>query len=56
MYDAIELRPLMTDRLKSIKVDNQKGGYINIREDGWVVQFLKKQQKKLYISPDGMVL
>ena len=37
MYDAIELRPLQTERLKPIKVDNQKGGYIKIREDGWVV-------------------
>ena len=43
MYDVIELRPLQTERLKPIKVDNKKGGYIKIREDGWVVQYLKKQ-------------
>jgi Polo-like Kinase 4 Polo Box 1 len=37
-YDAIELRPINTERLKPIKIENkERGGYIKIREDGWVV-------------------
>ena len=54
--DAIVLTPLSTARLKPIKVDTKGGGYIKIREDGWVVQYLHKQQKKLYISADGQSL
>ena len=54
--DSIQLKLLNTQRLKPIKVDNEKGGFIKIKQDGWVLQFLSKQQKKLYISPDGSVL
>lgn len=40
--DSLELRLINTERLKPIKVENGKGGYIKIKEDGWVVQYLHK--------------
>lgn len=54
-YESIELKPLNTQRLKPLKVDNEKG-FAKIRSDGWLVLFLSRQNKKLYISPDGLTL
>ncbi len=52
-FNAIELRPINTERLKPVKLDTESG-YIKLKEDGWVVLFLSKRQKKIYISPDGL--
>ena len=36
------LQPISTKGLKQIYVENSKGGYVKIKENGWVVQLLKK--------------
>ena len=41
-FNAIELRPLNTDRLKPVKIETDSG-YIRLREDGWIVLFLSKR-------------
>ena len=41
-FNAIELRPLNTDRLKPVKIETDTG-YIRLREDGWIVLFLSKR-------------
>jgi len=41
-FNAIELRPINTDRLKPVKIETDSG-YIKLREDGWIVLFLSKR-------------
>lgn len=43
-----------TNRLAPIKHFNkERGGYSKINKKGWVVILLPKNNKKLYISPQG---
>ncbi|CDW87869.1 serine threonine-protein kinase plk4-like [Stylonychia lemnae] len=52
-YEEIKLELISTIRLQPIKHQTPNGGYIKINKKGEVVQLLHKQQKKLYISPNG---
>ena len=36
-YKNLQLQPLSTLRLKPIKHANEKGGYVKINKEGWVV-------------------